>query len=148
MLYCSTGQLSEPASPVSPQDEIVTQTPTIIDHGHVVDESEPHNEQINNGRDDEKLDGNGITKDHGVQTNNDPNKGDSQTHEAQNYDENEINGRFKITSLKWNNKLNDPESDQYRKLAGTIEDSLLDMLNREGELSEILEFTTSVKNFK
>ncbi len=35
------------------------------------------------------------------------------------YDENEINGKFRITSEHWSDDLNDPASDNYRKVHKT-----------------------------
>merc|ERR1719481_166230 len=64
------------------------------------------------------------------------------------YNENEVNGKFKITSLKWNEKLTDPESFEYKELANSIEESLLSMLKNEGDFDEQAEFTVKVQKFK
>jgi len=64
------------------------------------------------------------------------------------FNEQEINGKFKITSLKWDDKLNDPSSIEYKELSNSIEDSLVSMLENEGDLSEQVEdFTVEVQRF-
>eukprot|EP00092_Neocalanus_flemingeri_P080117 GFUD01099904.1.p1 GENE.GFUD01099904.1~~GFUD01099904.1.p1 ORF type:complete len:1109 (+),score=396.10 GFUD01099904.1:107-3433(+) len=64
------------------------------------------------------------------------------------FNKNEINGRFKITSLKWNEKLKNPDSQEFKDLANTIEDSIGSMLKDEKELSEKVDFSVSVQRFK
>jgi len=64
------------------------------------------------------------------------------------FNEQEINGKFKITSLKWNDKLSDPSSVEYEELSNSIEDSLESMLNNESDLAEqVAEFTVEVQRF-
>ena len=64
------------------------------------------------------------------------------------YNENEINGKFKIM-MGWNDKFNDPESEEYQDLANTIETDLEDMLRKERDLSEqVEEFTVTVEKFR
>ena len=64
------------------------------------------------------------------------------------FNEQEINGKFKITSLKWDDKLSDPSSIEYKELSNSIEDSLVSMLENEGDLSEQVEsFTVEVQRF-
>jgi len=64
------------------------------------------------------------------------------------FNEQEINGKFKITSLKWDDKLSDPSSIEYKELSNSIEDSLVSMLKNEGDLSEQVEdFTVEVQRF-
>merc|ERR1712061_495386 len=64
------------------------------------------------------------------------------------FSEQEINGKFKITSLKWDDKLSDPSSVEYKELSNSIEDSLVSMLENDGDLSEqVEEFTVEVQRF-
>lgn len=64
------------------------------------------------------------------------------------FNEQEINGKFKITSLKWDDKLSDPSSIEYKELSNSIEDSLVSMLENEGDLSEQVDsFTVEVQRF-
>merc|ERR1712013_422158 len=64
------------------------------------------------------------------------------------FNRNEINGKFKITNLKWSEKLKSKETQEFKDLAKTIEDSIESMLKNERELSEKVDFTVSVQNFK
>jgi len=64
------------------------------------------------------------------------------------FSETEINGRFKITSLKFDERLKDINSAQFRELANTIEDDIGTMFENDDDLSEQADFTVSVKNFK
>ena len=64
------------------------------------------------------------------------------------FSETEINAKFKITSLQWNEKLSDPNSESYKELANTIEDDITDMLKSDEELDDQAEFYVSVQNFK
>merc|ERR1719334_2803366 len=64
------------------------------------------------------------------------------------YNENEVNGKFKITSLRWDEKLNDPSSEEFKELANTIEGDITNMLQEDGDLSEQADFTVSVQRFK
>ena len=64
------------------------------------------------------------------------------------FNEQEINGKFKITSYKWDDKLSDPSSIEYKELSNSIEDSLVSMLENEGDLSKQVEdFTVKVQRF-
>ena len=64
------------------------------------------------------------------------------------YNENEINGKFKIM-MAWNEDYNDPESEEYIKLANSIENDLEDMLRKERDLSEQVEdFTVKVQKLR
>merc|ERR1712061_126751 len=64
------------------------------------------------------------------------------------FSEQETNGKFKITSLKWDDKLSDPSSVEYKELSNSIEDSLVSMLENDGDLSEqVEEFTVEVQRF-
>ena len=64
------------------------------------------------------------------------------------YNENEINGKFKIM-MAWNEEYNDPESEEYQNLANSIENDLEDMLRKERDLSEQVEdFTVKVQKLR
>jgi len=64
------------------------------------------------------------------------------------FNENEVNAKFKITSLRWDEKLNDPNSQEYQDLSNTIEDSIESMLRSERDLDEQAEFSVEVKKFR
>eukprot|EP00092_Neocalanus_flemingeri_P035239 GFUD01038343.1.p1 GENE.GFUD01038343.1~~GFUD01038343.1.p1 ORF type:complete len:1287 (+),score=506.35 GFUD01038343.1:270-4130(+) len=72
----------------------------------------------------------------------------TQKDEEPKYNENEVNGKFKITSLRWDEKLNDATSQEYQDLSNTIEDSLESMLRSERDLDEQAEFSVEVKKFR
>ena len=64
------------------------------------------------------------------------------------YNENEINGKFKIMTV-WDQKLDNPESEEFKSLARTIENDLEDMLRKERDLSDQVEsFTVKVQKFR
>jgi len=64
------------------------------------------------------------------------------------FNDKEINGKFKIMMV-WDDKFNDPESEEYKSLAKNIENDLEDMLRKERDLSEQVEkFTVKVQKFK
>ena len=68
--------------------------------------------------------------------------------EESKYNENEVNGKFKITSLRWDEKLSNPSSQEYLDLSNTIEDSLESMLRSERDLDEQAEFSVKVQKFR
>ena len=72
----------------------------------------------------------------------------NQHKEEPKYNENEINGKFKINSMKWDEKLDDRNSLEYQKLSNTIEESLESMLRSERDLDKQAEFSVKVKKFK
>ena len=64
------------------------------------------------------------------------------------YNENEINGKFKIM-MAWNDNFNDPESKEYQSLTNDIENGLEDMLRNERGLSDqVEEFTVKVQKLR
>ena len=64
------------------------------------------------------------------------------------YNQNEINGKFKIM-MGWDEKFNDPESEEYKSLANSIENDLEDMLRKERDLSDQVEsFTVKVQKLR
>merc|ERR1712061_157869 len=62
------------------------------------------------------------------------------------YDENEINGKFKIMS-KFDRKLNDPSSKQFKELASTIKQGLLEMLLADDNLKNQADFEIDIVGF-
>ena len=68
-----------------------------------------------------------------------------ETDVQQKFDDKEINGKFRITSLKWDDKLTDPSSLEYQELSNSIEDSLASMLRQERDLAEQADFTVKVQ---
>ena len=62
------------------------------------------------------------------------------------YDKNEINGKFRM-DMPFREEYRDPESEQFKNLAGNIEKYLTDMLDSEAELSEQAVFDVRVVNF-
>jgi len=72
----------------------------------------------------------------------------TQKNEKPVYNENEVNAKFKITSLRWDEKLNDPNSQEYQDLSNTIEDSIESMLRSERDLDEQAEFSVEVQKFR
>ena len=61
---------------------------------------------------------------------------------------NEVNGKFKIMNLKWDDRLRNPKSLKYKTLANTIEGDIMTMLTEKDELSHQADFTVSVERFK
>jgi len=61
--------------------------------------------------------------------------------------ENEINGKFKIMNMRWHHELNDPKSDDYKRLAKTIESDVRRMLE-EADMKDLTEFDVTVQKFK
>jgi len=72
----------------------------------------------------------------------------TQKNEEPVFNENEVNAKFKITSLRWDEKLNDPNSQEYQDLSNTIEDSIESMLRSERDLDEQAEFSVEVQKFR
>ena len=60
----------------------------------------------------------------------------------------EINAKFRITSLRWDQSLSDPGSEKFQDLANTIENDITAMLKSEKEFDDQADFTVSVKHFK
>ena len=61
---------------------------------------------------------------------------------------NEVNGKFKIMNLKWDDRLRNPKSLKYKTLANTIEGDIMTMLTEKDELNHQADFTVSVQRFK
>ena len=51
------------------------------------------------------------------------------------YEQNEVNGKFKIMS-KWDEDLNDRSSPKFKKLEATIKEGLLEMLRGDENLKD------------
>ena len=61
---------------------------------------------------------------------------------------NEVNGKFKIMNLKWDDRLRNPKSLKYKTLANTIEGDIMTMLTEKDELNHQADFSVSVERFK
>ena len=64
------------------------------------------------------------------------------------YQENEINGKFRVTSEKWNDNLADPNSQQFKKLADTFKSGLYEMLAQERGLTDNADFKIEIIGFR
>ena len=62
--------------------------------------------------------------------------------------ENEINGKFRVTSEKWNDNLADPNSIEYQSLAETMKTGLYEMLAQERGLLENADFKIDIIGFR
>ena len=62
--------------------------------------------------------------------------------------QNEVNGKFKIMNLKWDDRLRNPKSLKYKTLANTIEGDIMSMLTEKDDLSHQAGFKVSVERFK
>lgn len=65
-------------------------------------------------------------------------------HEDSKYDENEINGKFRITSEQWNENLKNENSVEYQDLSKTLKTGLKDMLMEDEGLSEKADFDVEI----
>ena len=63
-------------------------------------------------------------------------------------DKNEVNGKFRIVSLKWDEHYNNPSSLKYKNLANTIETDLMTMLMEKDDLKNQADFNVKVERFK
>lgn len=63
------------------------------------------------------------------------------------YDETEVNGKFKIVSQHWTEDLNDPDSDNYKKMTETITRGIEELLADEG-LTDQADFNITIVSFK
>ena len=82
------------------------------------------------------------------------NKQDEESQEADNvigdepvYDETEVNGKFRIISEHWTDNLNDPESEDYKKMEATITRGIEELLQEDG-LTEQADFKVTIVGFK
>ena len=64
------------------------------------------------------------------------------------YQENEINGNFRITSEKWNDKLLDSNSVEYKNMEENMKRGLYDMLTQDEFLMEQAEFEIEIVGFR
>ena len=64
------------------------------------------------------------------------------------YQENEINGKFRVTSEKWNDNLADPNSQQFKKLADTFKSGLYEMLAQDRGLTDHADFKIEIIGFR
>ena len=64
------------------------------------------------------------------------------------FNNNEVNGKFKIMSLKWDENYKNPKSLKYKTLANTIENDLMTMLMEKDDLKKQADFKVKVERFK
>ena len=64
------------------------------------------------------------------------------------YQENEVNGKFRVTSEKWNDNLADANSKEFKTLAETMKKGLYEMLAAEKSLTDQADFEIDIIGFK
>jgi hypothetical protein len=64
------------------------------------------------------------------------------------YDENEINGKFRIISESWKKELENPNSKEYRDISTTLKDGLAQALQNENELAEQADFNIDIVSLR
>lgn len=60
------------------------------------------------------------------------------------YNENEVDGKFRITSEQWSEKLEDTESIEFQELSTTLKTGLREMLLQNDELSKKADFDVEI----
>ena len=68
---------------------------------------------------------------------------DKEKNERQ-YDENEVNGKFRITSELWNERLEDRNSVEFQDLSSTLSLGLKEMLMDNDDLKEKADFDVEI----
>ena len=69
---------------------------------------------------------------------------DEKKHDERKYDENEVHGKFRITSEVWNEHLNDENSVEFQELSRTLKSGLKEMLMEDEDLSEKADFNVEI----
>ena len=64
------------------------------------------------------------------------------------YDQNEINGKFRIISESWKTELENRDSREFKEISTTIRDGLVQALSNEQDLSEQADFNVDVVSLK
>ncbi len=64
------------------------------------------------------------------------------------YDENEINGKFRIISESWKTELENPNSKEYRDISTTLKDGLAQALQNENDLTEQADFNIDIVSLR
>ncbi len=64
------------------------------------------------------------------------------------YETNEVNGKFRITSEQWNERLNDPNTIEYQELSETLKTGLREMLEEDETLKEQADFDVDIVKFR
>ena len=64
------------------------------------------------------------------------------------YDENEINGKFRIISESWKQELENPDSKEYVDISSTLKDGLVQALQNENQLTEQAEFNVDIVSLR
>ena len=60
------------------------------------------------------------------------------------YEENEVNGKFRITSERWSKQLEDRNSVEFQDLSNTLSSGLKEMLMENRDLSEKADFDVEI----
>lgn len=77
----------------------------------------------------------------------DPNDFNSVAYAGPTYEENEINGKFKLKQ-RFDPKLNDVNSKEFKKLSKDVEEGLMDILHKDNKLKRGADFNVEVIGFK
>jgi hypothetical protein len=64
------------------------------------------------------------------------------------YDQNEINGKFRIISEAWKKELENPDSREYQEISTTLKDGLFQALENENMLTEQADFDVNIVSLK
>ncbi len=75
------------------------------------------------------------------------NDNDGEDEDATPYNVNEVNAKFKITSEHWTDDLDDPSSENYRKMSETITRGIHEMLE-EQNLTQQADFDITILGFR
>ena len=67
--------------------------------------------------------------------------------EGPKYEENEVNGKFKIMS-KWDDELLDRSSKKFQELENTLKQGLLEMLRGDNNLKDQADFEVDIISFR
>ena len=71
-------------------------------------------------------------------------KTENQSLKEKQYDDSEVNGKFRITSEIWSTQLEDRNSVEFQELSTTLTSGLKDMLMENQELREKADFDVEI----
>ena len=71
-------------------------------------------------------------------------KTDIKSQQEKQYEENEVNGKFRITSERWSKQLEDRNSLEFQDLENTLSTGLKEMLMDNRDLSEKADFDVEI----
>ena len=107
------------------------------------DESEEEEEESNESKDESKEE----SKEDAKEEEEDPNDFNSVAYAGPTYEENEINGKFKLQQ-RFDPKLNDVNSEEFKELSKNVEEGLMDILHKDNKLKRGADFNVEVIGFK